>query len=97
MREKKTSTAEVDYIHSWNSKLIPIEVKSGTEGKLKSLHLFMENTPHKMAIRFYAGELQITDVITATGKNYKLLNMPYYLVSQLENYLTWFQKEIENK
>jgi hypothetical protein len=95
VREKKTSTAEVDYIYSWNSKLIPIEVKSGTEGKLKSLHLFMENAPHSMAIRFYAGELQITNVITGTGKKYKLLNIPYYLVSQLENYLTWFQKEID--
>jgi hypothetical protein len=56
----------------------------------------MENAPHSMAIRFYAGELQITNVITGTGKKYKLLNIPYYLVSQLENYLTWFQKELDS-
>lgn len=94
VREKKTSTAEVDYIYPWNSKLIPIEVKSGTEGKLRSLHLFMEDSPHTMAIRFYAGELQITEVNTVGGKKYQLLNLPYYLVSQLEKYLAWFQEEI---
>src|SRR5690606_349281 len=40
-REKKTSDAEVDYIIPFDGKLIPVEVKSGKEGKLRSLHQFM--------------------------------------------------------
>ena len=95
VREKTTSTAEVDYVISHEGKLIPIEVKSGKEGKLKSLHLFMDESPNKIAIRFYAGELSITKIITQNGKNYHLLNLPYYLVSQIDGYIEWILKEIK--
>jgi len=95
VREKQASTAEVDYIWPFEGKLIPIEVKSGTEGKLKSLHLYMDMAPHTMALRFYAGELSITKALTPGGKTYHLLNLPYYLVSQTDSYLQWFQKQIK--
>lgn len=95
VREKKESSAEVDYLFPFDGKLIPVEVKSGTEGKLKSLHIFMDMAPHTMAVRFYAGEMSITQATSVTGKKYQLLNLPYYLVSQLENYLIWFQQQIE--
>ena len=95
VREKKDSSAEVDYLFVYEGKLIPVEVKSGTAGKLKSLHLFMEMAPHIMAVRFYAGEMNITEAISAAGKKYQLLNLPYYLVSQIEHYLAWFQKQIK--
>jgi uncharacterized protein len=92
IREKKTSTAEMDFILPIDGKLIPIEVKSGTEGKLKSLHLFMDMAPHDLAIRFYAGEFMVTTATTPGGKTFHLLNLPYYLVSQVESYIRWFQK-----
>jgi hypothetical protein len=95
VREKPTSTAEVDYIYPFDGKLIPIEVKSGTEGRLKSLHLFMDMAPHSMAIRFYAGEMSITEASTPSGKAYRLLNLPYYLVSQTEKYLQWFEMQAQ--
>ncbi len=94
VREKKTSTAEVDFIFPYEGKLIPIEVKSGSEGKLKSLHMFMNNVSHEMAIRFYAGELQISIVNTPEKKTYYLLNLPYFLVSKIEDYIKWFEGEI---
>ena len=90
VREKKESTAEVDYLFSFDGLIIPIEVKSGKEGTLKSLHSFMDLAPHKMAIRFYAGELKISDAITQNGKKYQILNLPYYLGSQIEKYIDWF-------
>jgi predicted AAA+ superfamily ATPase len=91
VREKTTSTAEVDYVIAHDGKLIPIEVKSGKVGKLKSLHLFMDENQGNIAIRFYAGELSITEVVTPNEKKYHLLNLPYYLVSQLPKYLEWLQ------
>lgn len=94
VREKTTSTAEVDYVIAYDGKLIPIEVKSGKEGKLKSLHLFMDESPNKMAIRFYAGELTVTIATTPNGKKYQLLNLPYYLVSQLPKYMEWLNRKI---
>lgn len=90
VREKKTSNAEVDYIFPFEGKLIPIEVKSGKEGTLRSLHLYMEEAPHAFAVRFYSGELSITKAQSPSGKTYQLLNLPYYLGTQLEKYLNWF-------
>lgn len=91
VREKKTSLAEVDYVYSFENQLIPIEVKSGKDGSLKSLHLFMEQAPHNMAIRFYAGKLQLTDTVTPSGQPYRLLNLPYYLASQTAKYIAWLK------
>ena len=90
VREKKESTAEVDYLFQYDGLIIPIEVKSGKEGTLKSLHSYMDIAPHNFAIRFYAGALNITDATTQNGKQYKILNLPYYLGSQIEKYIDWF-------
>lgn len=45
-RAKKSSSAEVDYIIVRDGKLYPIEVKSGPSGRLKSMHLFLDEHPH---------------------------------------------------
>lgn len=92
VKEKKESTAEVDYIFPFDGLIIPIEVKSGKVGTLKSLHSFMDLAPHDMAIRLYAGELKITEAITQNGKKYQLLNLPYYLASQIEKYISWLKR-----
>lgn len=41
-REAKSSNAEVDYVTAVGSRIVPVEVKSGTHGGMKSLHLFMD-------------------------------------------------------
>ena len=92
VREKKESTAEVDYLFPYDGLIIPIEVKSGKEGTLKSLHSYMDLAPHDMAIQFYAGALNITNAITKNGKQYQILNLPYFLGSQIEQYIAWFIK-----
>lgn len=45
-RAKKSSSAEVDYLYVKGGKILPIEVKSGPAGKLKSLHIFLNERPH---------------------------------------------------
>jgi predicted AAA+ superfamily ATPase len=92
VREKKESTAEVDYLFQYEGMIIPIEVKSGATGTLKSLHSYMDIAPHNFAIRFYAGALNITNAITQKGKHYQILNLPYYLSSQIEPYIAWFSQ-----
>lgn len=44
-RAKKSSTAEVDFIFVRNGKIYPVEVKSGLSGRMKSMHLFLEEHP----------------------------------------------------
>jgi predicted AAA+ superfamily ATPase len=96
VRKKKTSNAEVDFVFSFEGKLIPVEVKSGKEGTLRSLHLYMDETPHSFAVRIYSGTWSITEARTASGKIYQLLNLPYYLGTQLEKYINWFINDVHN-
>ncbi len=44
-RQAKSSTAEVDYLFEKNSEIIPVEVKNSVSGRLKSLHLLLEQYP----------------------------------------------------
>jgi predicted AAA+ superfamily ATPase len=50
-REKNGSQAEIDYLIQKSNKIIPVEVKSGTTGKMQSLHLFMNEKQSEYGIR----------------------------------------------
>jgi len=97
VREKKQSNAEVDFIVPFGDYLIPIEVKSGAAGRLRSLHQFIDQAPHPYAVRFYSEEVCIDTVKTIGGKPFFLLNLPYYLVNRLDDYLDWFLNEVKKK
>jgi predicted AAA+ superfamily ATPase len=45
-RAAKNSNAEVDYLAVRDGKIYPLEVKSGSAGRLKSLHLCLETYPN---------------------------------------------------
>ena len=87
VRGKKGSDAEVDFIIQHNDRIIPIEVKSGHTAKLKSLHIFMENTNHTTAVRVWSGSLSVNKIKTASGKEYDLINLPFYYVGVLDKIL----------
>ena len=50
-REQKNNHAEIDYIIQQGNQIIPIEVKSGTSGKMQSLHIFMDEKQTAYGIR----------------------------------------------
>ena len=93
VREKKQSNAEIDIVLQYQTHVIPIEVKAGKTGALRSLHEFMDRVDHGHAVRLYSGRLEITDAVTAAGKPYKLLNLPYFLAGKLYEYLEWMTAE----
>ncbi len=90
VRQKRQSTAEVDYLLPIQQYLIPVEVKAGKSGKLRSLHQFMDAVDHRYAIRLYSGPLRIEHPKTTHGKVFHLLNLPYYLSGKLKQYAEWF-------
>jgi len=92
VREKKQSDAEIDYLINYNGKIIPIEVKSGSSGKMRSLKIFMNSAKTDIALRFYSGKFEITEESTPEGKKYRLLNMPLYMSSFFREYLESFDK-----
>ena len=73
-REKRGSMAEVDYVINIGSDIFPIEVKSGKEGRLKSLRMFIEEKKSSLGIRFSQDQLSYFD---------KILTIPLYMIEQL--------------
>lgn len=86
-RTAKGSDAEVDYIIQHKNNVIPIEVKAGSTGSLKSLHLFMGLKHFSLATRVNSDiprqiEVNIKDT-QGNPVNYVLLSIPFYLLSEL--------------
>lgn len=90
VREKTQSSAEVDLVLSYKDKIIPIEIKSGSVGTLKSLHQFMNRANHPYAIRIYAGEFNIQKTKSREGTPFLLMNLPYYLGTRIYEYIDYF-------
>ena len=88
VREKRQASAEIDYLYNFNGKLIPVEVKSGASGKLKSLQIFLENSDADVAVRFYSGKYSVEEQRTIAGKKFKLINLPLFLSTELKEYIT---------
>lgn len=87
VREKKQSSAEVDYVVQFSGKLVPVEVKSGSTGRLRSLMQFLDMSDIDVAVRLYSGPFSKDSITTMKGKTALLLNVPYYHAAKIEEYL----------
>lgn len=83
MRNKRGSTAEVDFVFIHDGRIVPVEVKSGHNAHLKSIHQFMNETNHDIAVRIWSGNYSIDKVKTISGKEFRLVNLPFYMISAL--------------
>ena len=92
VREAKNSQAEIDFVLQHGTQLLPVEVKSGDNSKLKSLHLFMEQSAGTLAVRFWNNALSKDTVTLPSGKAYTLINVPFYYAECLEEVLALFDK-----
>ena len=92
VRQKAGASAEVDYVHQYRDRLVPLEVKSGKSGALRSLHQFIERADHDLAVRLWDGNLDLHEAKTSGGRRFRLLNLPYFLVHQLDAYLDWAER-----
>ncbi len=73
-REKKGSSAEVDYVTHVQSQIVPIEVKGGSTGRLRSIKLFMEEKGIPLGVRISQSSLKLENGI---------LSVPFYLIHAL--------------
>ena len=89
--DRKGAVSEVDYLVQHGSQIVPVEVKAGTTGTLKSLHHFMAIRNLKLAARVNADRPSITEVDVKTTEavsvKYRLLSLPFYLAGQLHRFL----------
>ena len=86
-REHKNSSAEIDYIIQHANKMIPIEVKAGTTGTLRSLHLLVGLRELDFAVRINNDLPSLVAVNTINAlkqpTKFRLLSLPFYLTGQL--------------
>jgi predicted AAA+ superfamily ATPase len=93
VREKRQSAAEVDFVVQHGKYAVPVEVKAGKAGALRSLHQFVNRCPHPYAVRMHSGPLEIRRLKTHEGKDFFLIDLPYFLAGQLKEYIAWAIEE----
>ncbi len=86
-RKQKGSISEIDYLINSHNKLIPVEVKSGKSGTLRSLHNFIDESRNNFAVRIYSGMMGIEKIRTPNKKPFTLLSTPFYLLHRIEQLL----------
>ena len=90
-REEKNANAEVDYLWVHESNIIPVEVRAGTSGSLKSLQVFLAEKKRNFAVRLNMDRPSLGTFASAIGGkggprnvSYTLLSLPLYLAGQLD-------------
>ena len=73
-RDQKNARAEVDYVINVGSKIIPIEVKSGHSGRLKSLKLFIEEYKSSCGVRLS---------LLPPEKKDSIIHLPLYMAGEI--------------
>ncbi len=100
LREAKAGNSEVDYIISRGTNIIPIEVKSGKSGSLKSIQQFVLQKGVQFAVRFdvnQAGLQQVNHSIrSSTGVetiSFELMSLPLYAVEEINRIIDEIRKK----
>ena len=88
-REEKGASAELDFLIPSGGRILPVEVKSGSHGSLKSLHQFLRRSGTDVGIRIYGGPLRLDRhrvlLPDGTELRYRLLSVPFYLTFKLSD------------
>lgn len=73
LRESRNSSAEIDYLIQRGGNVYPIEVKSGSVGRMKSMAIFMEQFKSEKGYK----------VSQAPYSEGRITEIPFYLISKL--------------
>ena len=80
---------EIDYIIQHGSRVVPVEVKSGKAGSMRSLHHFMAEKGLDFAVRSDTNQTSVENirVKTTSGEavSYRLLSIPVYLTERIHD------------
>lgn len=100
LREKRKGNAEVDYVISRGDIIVPIEVKAGKSGSLKSILQFVLNKKSKVVIRFDLNPPSIQKVHHRLQQKDKtceveftLLSLPLYMVEETNRLLDIYRRK----
>jgi hypothetical protein len=78
-RDAKNSNAEIDFLEVHNGSFIPVEVKDGPSGRLRSLHLFREHYHPPYSVVFHSGP-------TGILKDESIVFLPLYFAGSFAQF-----------
>ncbi len=70
-REARNSNAEIDFLMNRSTEIIPVEIKSGKKGTLKSLLIFIEKFKTKTALKISQARYSVVKPV---------INLPFYAI-----------------
>ncbi len=88
-REARNANAEVDFVISQNQEILPVEVKAGKTGTLRSIFQFLREKGRRRAVRFHTGfpALEEIKLPGEEGTTVQLLSLPLFAAGQLDRLL----------
>ena len=94
-REARNAAAEVDYVMAPARRVVPVEIKAGTTGSLRSVHQFLKEKRRDFALRFNAAVPSLLrdskGLPDGTRIDYHLLSLPLYMVGQARRLVVEFE------
>ena len=95
VREKQNASSEIDYLIRVGNNVMPVEVKAGKTGSLKSLNVFMAEKKMDLAFRFNAdlpsvamSEMNIVLKDKSVKTKFKLISLPLYLSGEIDRIIS---------
>uniref|UniRef100_A0A7C3IKF8 ATP-binding protein n=1 Tax=Gracilinema caldarium TaxID=215591 RepID=A0A7C3IKF8_9SPIR len=90
-RPIRGSSSEVDYLIQCGTRVVPVEVKAGKTGRLKSLQMFVLEKRPPLALRFNSDAPSVIHTTTSVAgrdpQGFSLLSLPLYLAEQTQRLL----------
>lgn len=89
LREEKNSNAEIDYLITHGAKVMPLEIKAGKTGVLKSMHVFLYEKRSDVGVRLnmdlpsigrFKARVRLKNI--HDDLDYTLISLPLYLAGQ---------------
>ena len=92
-KKENGHNSEVDYLFAAKGKVIPLEVKTGSAGSLKSLHQFVSKYQSKIAVKITQENIELKKLQVKlphkkSSISFSLLNVPLYAIWHLANLLS---------
>ena len=80
-REARNSSAEIDYVIPCCSSALPIEVKAGKTGTLRSMHIYLEKYYLPVGVRI--SQLYFNKIPP-------VISLPFYAIKKIPQFLKMF-------
>lgn len=96
LREGKSDNAEVDFLWAFGKNIVPLEVKAGASGRLRSLNELCRSKSFSYGSRFDNNLPSVASVKASSELTFQLLSLPLYLASEVDRIVDEYLQRLGN-